>query len=303
MTGRQFSGSFLAAALIMLTAIALYDTMGAIIKHLSAEYRAQQLAFFRNLFGLVPAVALLYCAKSWTQAGRPFYIRRWKLALLRGLIGVAAQMCFYVSLLYMEFATATSILFAGPLIITALSIPILRHRIGLWRWLAVLVGFVGVLMVIRPPSDSLTWHSVLPLGAALGYATISVTARLFDESIPTALINLYQNLGALACALILVIATGGFAPIGAMTDWLWLAAVGTAGGVAAFCMTTAYRLTEPSSLSPFEYFGIPFSFIIGWVFFAEAPFDRLIPGVFLIVGGGLMIAWRERLLKKKGQIR
>jgi drug/metabolite transporter (DMT)-like permease len=70
--------------------------------------------------------------------------------------------------------------------------------------------------------------------------------------------------------------------------------MGVAGGTAAFCLISAYRMAKPSSLSPFEYFGIPFSFFLGWIFFLETPFDRLIPGVFLIVGGGLVIIWRER---------
>jgi len=74
------------------------------------------------------------------------------------------------------------------------------------------------------------------------------------------------------------------------------AGVGLAGGVAVLLMITAYRTNDPSSLAPFEYFGIPFSFILGWVFFNEAPFDSLIPGVFFIVCGGLIVLWRERRL-------
>ena len=82
------------------------------------------------------------------------------------------------------------------------------------------------------------------------------------------------------------------------TDWLWLLAMGLAGGLAAFFIVSAYRLAEPSSLSPFEYFAIPFSFALGWIFFAEAPFGRLFPGVILIVGGGLFIFLRERQRKR-----
>ena len=111
------------------------------------------------------------------------------------------------------------------------------------------------------------------------------------------MINIYYNIGSLIGSIALVIATGGFVQIGTLQDWMWLVAMGMAGGIAAYCLITAYRLADPSSLSPFEYIGIPFSFFLGWIFFSETPFDRLIPGAFLIVGGGIVIIWREHSLK------
>ncbi len=290
---------FVAAAATILLAIMLYDVMGAIIKHLSQHYPAQQLSMFRNLFGLIPTLLILFWSQSWVKAGKPVVIRQWKLALARGGIGALAQISFYLSLFHLEFATATTMLFAGPLFITALSIPLLGHRVGLWRWLAVLTGFAGVMLVMRPQAEGFTWYAILPLCAAFGYASISITSRLFDRSIPTAVINLYANVGSVIGSTALVIFTGGFVLIGTWEDWLWLAAMGMAGGTAAFCLISAYRLAEPSSLSPFEYFGIPFSFFLGWIFFSETPFDRLIPGVFLIVGGGLVIIWREHSFKRR----
>lgn len=288
------SPSFYRAVLVLVLAVVLYDVMGAIVKHLSAHYTTQELTVFRNLFGLAPALTLLLTSRRWIDAGRPIIIRQWRLAIARGCIGVLAQMSFYLSLIYMDLATASTLVFAGPLFITALSVPILRHRIGVWRWSAVIIGFAGVMMVLRPDAASLTWSSVLPVLAALGFASSSVTSKLFDASVPTALINLYYTATALIGANILVIATTGFSPIAATADWAWLFGMGIVGGLAAFCITTANRMADPSSLSPFQYFGIPSSFVLGWLFFSETPFDELIPGVFLIVGGGLLIIWRER---------
>ena len=293
--------SFAAAAATILVAIMLYDVMGAIIKHLSQHYPPQQLSMFRNLFGLIPTLLILFWSQNWIQAGKPIVIRQWKLALARGGLGAFAQISFYLALFHLEFATATTVLFAGPLFITALSIPLLGHRVGLWRWLAVLIGFTGVMLVMRPTAQDFTWYAMLPLCAAFGYASVSVTARLFDKTVPTAVINLYHTVGSLIGSLALVIATDGFVQIGSLGDWIWLAAMGMAGGTAVYFQISAYRLKEPSSLSPFEYFGIPFSFFLGWIFFSETPFDRLIPGAFLIVGGGLVIIWRERFLKKRRQ--
>ncbi len=299
MNSRQSSTSFVAAAAVMLTAILLYDVMGAIIKHLTQQYSAPQLSLFRNVFGLIPTLLILSWSRSWIAAGRPVVIKQWRLAFIRGGLAALAQVSFYLSLFHLEFATATAMLFAGPLFVTALSVPVLGHRVGPWRWLAALVGFAGVLLVMRPATQSFTWYALLPLCAAFGYASVSVTAQLFDKKAPTALINLYQNAGSLTGSVVLVLATSGFAGIESLTDGLWLAAMGIAGGTGAFCLISAYRMADPSSLSPLEYFAIPFSFCLGWVFFAEAPFERLIPGVFLIIGGGLLLAWREHSLKRR----
>ena len=293
MKTRESPVSFVSAAAVILMAILLYDVMGAIIKHLSQRYPTEQLALFRNLFGLIPTLLILLWSRSWALAGRPIAIRQWKLALARGGFGAFAQVSFYLAIFHLELATATAIVFAGPLFVTALSVPLLGHRVGPWRWLAVLVGFAGVVLVMRPTAESFTWYAVLPLCAAFGYASISVTAQLFDKTVPTALINLYYSVGSLIGATALVVSTGGFVAVGTIGDWMWLAAMGIAGGLAAYCIISAYRLAEPSSLSPFEYFGIPFSFVLGWIFFSESPFDRLVPGAFLIVGGGLFIIWRE----------
>jgi drug/metabolite transporter (DMT)-like permease len=292
----QKSPLFNAIAIILL-AIFLFDVMGAIIKHLGTRYPAQQLSMLRNVFGLIPSVLVLFYSSSWREAGRPVRLVQWKLAIARGGFVAIAQFCFYLSLIHMEFATASTIAFSGALFVTLLSVPILGHRVGIWRWSAVGVGFVGIVLVMRPDTDSFNVYALLPACAALGYAASSVTAQLFDKSVPTALINLYALAGALTGAVMLVVFTGGYVEVTTYQDWLWLLAMGVAGGSAVFCLVSAYRLTAPSNLAPFEYFSIPFAFLLGWMFFDEAPFHRLIPGVFLIIGGGLLIVWRERKAK------
>ena len=292
----QKSPLFNAIAIILL-AIFLFDVMGAIIKHLGARYPAQQLSMLRNVFGLIPSVLVLFYSRDWRESGRPVRLVQWKLAIARGGFVTIAQFCFYLSLIHLEFATASTIAFSGALFVTLLSIPILGHRVGIWRWSAVGTGFVGIVLVMRPDAGSFNVYALLPVCAALGYAASSVTAQLFDKSVSTALINLYALAGALTGAVVLVVFTGGYVEVATYQDWLWLLAMGVAGGSAVFCLVTAYRLTAPSNLAPFEYFSIPFAFLLGWMFFDEAPFHRLIPGVFLIIGGGLLIVWRERKVK------
>lgn len=282
------------AALIVL-AMALFDVMGAVIKHLGVAYPAMQLAFLRNIFGLIPAIAILAMTRAWHDGGRPVLVRQWRLGLARGVLVVGAQACFYTSLIHLEFATATTLAFCGPLFITALSMPVLGERVGVWRWLAVCVGFAGIVLVMRPGTDVFSVYALLPVGAALGYASSSILIRRVDADVPTALFNVYAAVGALVTSAGVVGAAGAWQPVASVHDWLWIGAMGMAGGIAVLVLITAYRSAEPASLAPFEYFGIPFSYALGWFVFAEAPFERLFPGALLIVAGGLLIVWRERV--------
>jgi len=288
------SGRVLPAIGLSLLGLLLLDSMAAIIKHLSADYAAPQLAVFRNLFGMAPSLLVLLTSRDWHRSGRPLLIAQWRLALCRGFLVAFAQICFYVSLAHLAFATAATLTFATPLFVTALTALLLREFVGLWRWLAVAVGFVGILLVMRPGSDVFTLYALLPLAAALGYASSGVTVRLIASAVPSATVNLYSHVGALIGATGFMFATSGYMPVGTPSDWLWIVALGTAGGLGVLCLVIAYRWTSPSNLAPFDYFGIPFSFALGWFFFVEAPIDQLFPGVILIVAGGFLILWRER---------
>ncbi len=288
-------GPFARAVFFVLLAIFLFDLQGVIIKFLGERYPVQQLASFRNVFGLIPSLLVLLLSREWHSRGRILAIRQWRLGLGRGLYIAAAQFCFYLAITKMELATASTLTFIGPVLITLLSIPILEHRVGGWRWIAVVVGFCGVLLIMAPGTELFTLYSLLPLGAALGYSLSTVCVRLFDDTVPTALINMYASVGALLGALGILFSTTGYLGVYSLNDWLLLILMGLVGGFAVLSLITAYRLTQPANLSPFEYFGIPFAFVLGWIFFDEAPFGRLIPGVFLIVAGGLIIAWRERV--------
>ena len=286
--------NFTKAVFLIILAIFLFDVQGALIKYMGDRYPVPQLASFRNLFGFIPAILILVLSREWHAKGRIILIRQWRFGLVRGLFIAGAQYCFYLSLTKMELATATTLTYIGPVFITVLSIPILKHSVGIWRWLAVGTGFLGVLLIMQPGAEVFSPYALLPVAAAFGYALAIVSTKLFVDEVPTVMINMYSAVGALVGSTSMLFATTGYIPIESTTDWLWLVAMGSVGGCAVLLMISAYRLTRPGSLSPFEYFGIPFSFILGWVFFGEAPFERLLPGVIFVVCGGLIIAWRER---------
>lgn len=292
------TGPFCRAVIYILLAILLFDLQAVTIKILSDRYPVQELASFRNVFGLIPSLLVLYLSRDWHSKGRQLKIRQWRLGLMRGLCLAMAQFCFYLALTKMALATASTLTFIGPVLITLLSVPILKNHVGPWRWAAVTIGFIGVLVIMNPGAEIFTLYSLLPVGAALGYSLSTVCVRLIDDPVPTALINMYASIGALAGSLTILALTTGYLDVVSTGDWLLLFSMGMFGGFAVLAMISAYRLAKPASLSPFEYFGIPFAFVLGWIFFDEAPFEQLWPGVILIVAGGMLIAWREHQNKK-----
>ncbi len=212
-----------------------------------------------------------------------------------------AQLMFYLSLGRIAFATTTTITYSGALFTTVFAVLILKERVGVLRWGAVLVGFVGVMMVMGLGTDSFTWDALLPVGAAVLYALTGVTARLVDDDVPSALVNLYSTAFAVIGSVLLAFLLGGFSPIHSLSDFIWIVTMGGVGGTAVLCLVISYRMTEQSNLAPFSYFGIPFAFFFGWLFFGEAPIRDLLPGALLIVIGGLIVIWRERHLGRSAR--
>lgn len=288
------SGPVLRAAAILLAGGLLLSLMGALVKLLLGRYGASELSAWRNLLGLIPAFAILWSSSEWKARGRPFRLKRWKLALLRGVFVALAQLCYYLALSRMEFATAATLVFAGPLFVTALSGGLLGAPVGAWRWGAVIAGFVGVALILQPGAEAFQVWSLAPLGAALGYAASSVCAPLIDRDAPTPLVNLYSSSAAMVGAFGLAMATGGFTAIGSWQDMGLILAIGLCGGLGVICLVGAYRLASPPALAPFEYFGMIYALALGWLIFGESPVDKLFPGAPLIVAAGLTIAWRER---------
>ena len=292
MSARSGDHTALAVSLLLL-ALTLFTCMGLIVKLLAPRYSAAELSAYRNIFGLVPGIVALWSSRAWHVQGRPIMLRQWPLAMFRGIAVALAQLLFYISLGTLAFATATTISNSNALFVTALAVPLLNERVGWVRWSAVIVGFVGVVMVMGPGRDAFSVHAILPAGAAAFYALTGVTARMFDPDVSTPLMNLWSSAIATVGTVALVLGLGGFSPIETLSDLSWIVAMGLLGGGGVLGLIVAFRMTEQSNLAPFTYFSIPLAFLFGWMFFGEAPFDDLFPGAVLIVAGGLLIVWRE----------
>jgi drug/metabolite transporter (DMT)-like permease len=288
-------GSVTFAVVLSLVSLVFFDLMGLLIKRMSSDYNAAELSAYRNIFGLIPGVFALWASRNWHQSGRRLWVRQWVLMCARGLIVTFAQLMFYLSLGRIAFASATTISYSNGLFMTVFAVLVLGERVGVIRWMAVLIGFVGVVIVMGPGRETFTWDSLLPLGAAVLYALTGVTARLIDEEVPSALVNLYSTGFAIVGSLIIALLSGGFSPIQSSSDLVWIVAMGGFGGIAVLLLIISYRITEQSTLAPFSYFGIPMAFLLGWAFFGEAPIRDLYPGAMLIAVGGLLVVWRDRL--------
>ncbi|NOX40340.1 MAG: DMT family transporter [Alphaproteobacteria bacterium] len=290
------------AVLVLLLGIFLLDIMGAMVKSLLPHFSAQELSAWRNLIGMIPSLILLAWRGEFRVGRKRLIIRQWPLALLRGVFVTFAQLSFYYSLGKLEFATVSALSYTSALFAVALSVPVLKEKVGMVRWAAVLLGFLGAISVVNPGSETFSPVALLPLVAAFLYAASSVSVRLIDRDVPNTLLYLYSAFAAAIGSVTLALLTTGFSPVYSVADLLRLITMGLFGGTGVLCLLVAWRLATPSILAPFNYFGILSAFIIGWLIFDEAPVDKLFPGVLLIVAGGLLIIWRERRVSRVRKI-
>ena len=287
------------AIAIILLGITAFDCMGIVVRILGADYPILQVSVLRNLFGIIPALILLSLGpgvSSIKKINTPFY---WQLIVLRGVVVLLAQYCFYTALTKIEFATASALGFTSPLFITLLSIPILGHNVGFFRLFAVFLGFLGVIAIFQPFSREFTFWLVLPIIAGFCYALSSILVRFFHDDIHSASIQIGQQLVTSLVGLIILLSMNNYVVITSLEDVQLFIFMGLFGGIGVLSLVISYRMVDPATLAPFEYFGIPISFILGWFFFKEAPFGILFPGVFFIVVAGLIIIYRESRIKEK----
>ena len=151
-----------------------------------------------------------------------------------------------------------------------------------------------MLTILQPFQDGFSTYMVLPVIAAFCYASSSILVRLYPDDLPSASIQLGQQICTCLFATLAMLIFAQPVPIASASDAGLIVLMGALGGTGVMCLVICYRLVDPSSISPFEYFGIPVSFVLGWLFFAEAPFDDLFPGILFIVGAGMIIMLRER---------
>ena len=273
----------------MMVALAAMSAMDAMAKWLGQGYPIVEIVFFRNLFALVPILFIV-----WQGGGRPALRIVWGFGyLLRAAFGLVAIFTFFTGLRYLPLAEAIAIAFVAPLFVTALSVPILGERVGLRRWGAVIVGFIGVLVMTRPGAAAFQPAALLILAAALFYALAMLVTRRLARTDTTPSILLYTTgLSLVVSAALLPF--GWRSPTG--EDLLLFALLGLVAGTANYFTTQAYRYAPAAVIAPFDYTALIWGTIFGWLIWHELPGPHVWLGVAILVASGLYIIHRETRL-------
>ena len=282
----------------MLLGILCVDTYGIIVKFLGDSYSTAQFTVFRNTFAILPLLVLFFFTKEYSSIFSDLSTKFIFICFVRGMCFTAIHIFYFTSITNMNFATASVLTFSAPFFIAILSIFFLRESVGIYRWSAIIIGFLGVIMIMRPTTDLFSLYSILPILVAFFWSVAMIVLKFIPDHYSTAKIQFYSLIFSILGAVVLYMFTSDHSDIANHNDFLLMILTGILGGTATILFIYAYRLVSVSKLASFEYFGIPSSFILGWVFFNEAPINQLFPGVIVIVLAGLIIIWRDSIAKK-----
>ncbi|MEM9471543.1 MAG: DMT family transporter [Pseudomonadota bacterium] len=289
------AGSVAQGLLAMWVAVASFSIADAIAKwHGEEGFAAVQIVFFRYFFGLIPvAIALYVAGLNQVRTNRPVA------HVFRGVLMSSALALFFWGLKYVPLAEAIAVAFTAPLFITALSVPVLGERVGPARWLAVLVGFAGMLVIVRPGAEAFRPEMlILVAGTAVFALGITYTRRLARTETVTTMFTWTT-----------VVALAVFAPL---AWWTWklpeadhlagFVVIGLIGGLAHYLVIVAYRNAPAAVVAPQEYMALVWGAIIGWIIWSEVPSAWTWLGAAIVAGAGGFIALRESRAAARGQV-
>jgi len=280
------SGRTRLAILTICGGVAFLATNDALAKLLVDRYDPIQIVFFRNLIAL-PMVAAMVL---YMVGGAGFRTLNLRTHALRGLLMLGGAYTFFKGLESLALAEATALVFSAPIFITALSVPLLGETVGWRRWLAVLVGFVGVLIIVRPGGATFQPASLYVLGTAVLYALFMISARMLDrrESMWTMMffVMLFPMLYAAPFA------AAVWVPVQA-SDLPFFAAQAVFGALGITLIGQAFRLAPAAIVAPFDYTALIWASLLGWLVWGDTPGVWTLAGASVIVISGIYIVYRE----------
>ena len=271
----------------------LFSLMDASVKWLGGIYPTTQIMFFRCAVALLPILVIVQLRGGLVvlrTANRGLH-------LLRSLLGIAAMGFAFYAFSLMPLAEAVSVMHTAPLFMTALSVLVLREKVGLRRWTAVCAGFAGMLLVVRPGADMLASGSLYMLVAALLIACTTIIIRYLGRIDDPVCITFYFTLTGVVVSLLGMLVQHWRTP--PPTDLALLFGVGLCGGLAQYFMTLSYRHLAVAILAPLRYLTIVFGGIIGYLVWTEIPEPASLLGIAIIVSSGLYTLHRELTLGKR----
>ena len=283
-TGQKLSGILFFVAAILL--ISIVDT---ICKIFTTELHSLQLVWGYFLGINLTLWIFFYCRRE--RITNLIKTDRIVVQLMRPAFLAASITSLFLGLTYLPIAEATTIGFTAPLFITALSGPILREKVGIHRWLAVVLGLVGVLVIVRPGGGLWHWASLMPFVGAIFFAIFQIITRLLSKTEKTNTTLFYTGLGGFFWTSIIV----PFVWITpSLLHWIVFLLTGAMGAVAHLCMISAFNRAEASLLAPFNYTKLLWVSVLGFLIFGDVPSFNMWVGATIIVVAGIYILYRER---------
>jgi len=280
----------------MLLAVGCFALMDAVLKTLSTRYPVLQIAALRGMTAL--PLVLLYV--TWRRAWPSLLRIRWPLHLLRGALGIVMLSLFTLSVRHLPLSASYTLFFVAPLLITVLSVPVLGERVPRAHWWAIGVGFVGVLIALRPNGQALsaglvTIGGLAALGAAFCYAVAAVSGRLLSRTDSSeSMVFSMMLLVALGAG---VLAAPGWVSVAGTDAWLLLALAVTGFG-GQLAITEAFRHGQASAVAPFEYSALAWGVGLDWLIWQSLPASHTWLGAAIIIGSGLYLIRHERRITR-----
>jgi drug/metabolite transporter (DMT)-like permease len=272
--------------LYMVVAGLLLTANDGILKWLTDGYSSGQLMFVRGLFVFIPISFFIW----WTGGIRQMQIASLKGQLFRAVFAVIGTFCFVTGLAYLPLAEAIAISFAGPLFVTAMASFFLKEIVGWRRWVAVFVGFIGVMVIIRPTGDAIQWAALLPLTASFMGALRDIITRHIAGGEQSATILTVST--AAVCLAGLATAPFGWQPVSQGDLFLFLVSGLLIGG-AHFLMIESFRYAEAALVTPFKYTSIIWGITVGFLVWGDLPDQWTITGSIIVIASGIYILSRE----------
>ena len=276
--------------LYMFMSICAFSLMDVIVKW-SVDYPIGQVLFFRGFFGIVFYFFVIPRERfhNFYQTHRP------GLHVLRCISGLIALVAIFIALRELPLATVVSISFAAPIFTTIFSIFLLSEKVGVYRWLAVLIGFIGIIIITEPGISELNIYYIFPVIFCFGLSYVAITIRQLSSTEPVWLISFYFSL-SITLLSFLTIPQGWLIP--SFDDFILLSFIGIFGGIANLWLSQSYKHSEVSLVTPLKYLALVFAIIFGYFIWGEIPTIKTLVGAFLVIISTLII-FRREIYKKK----
>ncbi|WP_420549152.1 DMT family transporter [Curvivirga sp.] len=275
----------------MLVAVLLFSAMHAMIRVASHDVDVLVVVFFRNFFGMFVLVPLLF-----KHGLTPLKTKRPGMLLWRAILNSGAMTLYFTALAVAPLADVTALSFLGPIFATVLAILMFKEQVGYHRWFAIIIGFIGALIILRPGMVEIDTGSILVIIASVLWAGALMVIKLLSRTESSLTITFYMTIMMTPLTLIPALFVWSWP---SAEGWLWLLGIGLLGTIAQYAMTESLRLGDTHVVMPMDYTRLIWLAILGWLLFAEEPDFYTIVGGIVIAFSASYIAWRESRKPKK----